>query len=274
MSRPGIPKPEGAALPESWRVHLPVFDGPLDLLLHLIKINRVEITDIPVAVICDQFHEYLRLMEELNLDIAGEYIYEAAVLIHLKSKLLLPRPATSASAEPEEDPRQDLVTRLLEYRRMKEVAQSFAEVDRVRLGIFTRKAPPPTFEEPETPEGEEPATIDLGEVSLFDLLGALKTVLVRYDKEHPPPLQLSLEAFSVRGQFDRLLGELDAGRPFDLVHDLKTRSCRAEAIAAFLAVLELARLNLVRVHQTAAGDILLYRTTRDLASLDREAIGV
>ena len=81
MSRPGIPKHEGAALPESWRVHLPVFDGPLDLLLHLIKINRVEITDIPVAVICDQFHEYLRLMEELNLDIAGEYIYEAAVLI-------------------------------------------------------------------------------------------------------------------------------------------------------------------------------------------------
>jgi len=259
---------DGGGLPESWRVHLPVFDGPLDLLLHLIKINRVEITDIPVATICDQFQAYLELAEELNLDVAGEYIYEAALLIHLKSKMLLPRPV-KAAGEPEEDPRQELVERLLEYRRLKEAAQSLAELDRVRLGIWTRKPQP--LPKPDPAEEEE---IDLGEVSLFDLLGALRQALVRYEKEHPPPLQLSLEAFSVRGQFDRLLGELDAGRPFDLVHDLKTRSCRAEAIAAFLAVLELARLNLVRVHQTAAGDILLYRTTRDLASLDREAIGV
>lgn len=255
-----------ALLPDAWRVHLPVFEGPLDLLLHLIKMNRVEITDIPVATICDQFHAYLQLMEELNLDIAGEYIYEAALLIHLKSKMLLPRPV-KVEGEPEEDPRQELVQRLLEYRRLKEIAQSFAEVDRMRMGIWTRKPQPL----PQLPEEEE-ATVDLGEVSLFDLMGALRQALVRYEKEHPPPLQLTLEAFSVRGQFDRLLGILDAGRPFDLVDDLRTRSCRSEAIAAFLAVLELARLNLVRVHQTESGDILLYRTTRDLSSIDREAI--
>ena len=77
----------------------------------------------------------------------------------------------------------------------------------------------------------------------------------------------------MRGQFDRLLGLLDAGRPFDLIDDLRSRSCRAEAIAAFLAVLELARLNLVRVHQTESGDVLLYRTTRELGASDREAIG-
>jgi segregation and condensation protein A len=273
MSRPGAPNPEGAgALPESWRVHLPIFEGPLDLLLHLIKINRVEITDIPVAMICDQFHEYLRLMEELNLDIAGEYIYEAALLIHLKSKMLLPRPAVTVSGEPEEDPRLDLVERLLEYRRMKEVAQSFAEVDRVRLGIFTRKAPPPTFEEAGDEEGEQ-AALDLGEVSLFDLLGALKQVLVRYDKEHPPPLQIAGEAWSVRGQLDRLLLVLDAGRPYDFIDDLKSRSCRSEAIAAFLAILELARLNLVRIHQTGSGEILLYRTTRQVGAEELEGIG-
>jgi segregation and condensation protein A len=257
---------EATLLPDSWRVHLPVFDGPLDLLLHLIKLNRVEITDIPVATVCDQFQAYLELMEELNLDVAGEYIYEAALLIHLKSKMLLPRPVT-AEGEPEEDPRQELVERLLEYRRLKEVAQSFAELDRTRMGIWTRKPQPL----PEAPEDEE-GMIDLGDVSLFDLMGALKQALVRYEKEHPPPLQLTLEAFSVRGQFDRLLAVLDAGRPFDLVEDLRTRSCRAEAISAFLAVLELARLNLVRVHQTEAGDILLYRTTRELSSDDREAI--
>ena len=227
----------------------------------------MEITDIPVATICDQFHAYMALMEELNLDVAGEYIYEAALLIHLKSKMLLPRPQR-AEGEPEEDPRQELVERLLEYRRLKEVAQSFAEVDRLRLGIWTRRPQPL----PAAPEDEE-QQVDLGEVSLFDLMGALKQALQRYEKEHPPPLQLSLEEFSVRGQFDRLLSVLDAGRPFDLVSDLKSRSCRAEAISVFLAVLELARLNLVRIHQTEAGDILLYRTTRDLADAEREAIG-
>ena len=253
-------------LPASWRVHLPIFEGPLDLLLHLIKINQVEITDIPVAVICDQFHAYLALMEELNLDVAGEYIYEAALLIHLKSKMLLPRPA-SAEGEPEEDPRQELVERLLEYRRLKEAAQSLAELDRLRMGIWTRQPQP-------LPAGpEEDQEMDLGEVSLFDLLGALKQALVRYDKEHPPPLLLTGEAYSVRGQFDRLLGRLDAGHPFDLLADLKGLSCRAEAIAAFLAVLELARLNLVRIHQTESGDVLLYRTTRELREHDWEAIG-
>jgi segregation and condensation protein A len=259
----------GGLLPDSWRVHLPIFEGPLDLLLHLIKINKVEITDIPVAVICDQFHEYLRLMEELNLDVAGEYIYEAALLIHLKSKMLLPRPQ-KAAGEPEEDPRQELVERLLEYRRLKEAAQSLAELDRVRMGIWTRKPQPLPKPDP----ADEDEEIDIGEVSLFDLLGALRQALVRYEREHPPPLQLSLEEYSVRGQFDRLLGELAAGRPFDLVHDLKTRSCRAEAIAVFLAVLELARLNLVRIHQTEAGDIVLYRTTREADLHDRETIGL
>ena len=254
-------------LPESWRVQLPVFEGPLDLLLYLIKINKVEITDIPVATICDQFHEYLALMEELNLDIAGEYIYEAALLIHLKSKMLLPRPSTALGGPEEEDPRQELVERLLEYRRLKEVAQSLAEVHRMRLGIFTRRVPPPKL----APDEEE--EVDLGEVSLYDLLGAFRQVLTRYDKEHPPPLHLAGESFSVRGQFERLLSVLDAGRPYDLLHDLRARSCRAEAVAAFLAVLELARLNLVRIHQTEGGEILLYRTTRELGVEELEAIG-
>jgi segregation and condensation protein A len=258
------PIPTHGLLPEAWRVHLPVFEGPLDLLLHLVKINEVEITEIPVARVCDQFHEYLGLMERLNLDVAAEYIYEAALLIHLKSRLLLPVPKDEHGVE-QDDPRQDLVERLLEYRRLKEAAQSLAELDVVRRGVWTRDAP-----RPELGDGEE--EVDLGDVSLYDLMGALRTVLDRYEKEHPPPYHLDRETFSVREQVHRLLGSLQGSRPFDLVDDLRLRGSRAEVVAAFLAVLELARLNLVRLHQTEAGDIVLYRTTRELVTAELEAL--
>lgn len=251
----------GSLLPESWKVRLPVFEGPLDLLLHLVRINEVEITDIPVAKVCDQFQEYLRLMEELNLDIAAEYIYEAALLIHLKSRMLLPHPALPGSAD--EDPRQALVTRLVEYRRLKDAAHSLAEADRVRHGIWTRSDTSLPGAEPE---------LDLGEISLYDLLQALQRVLVHYRREHPEPLLVPTEVFSVREQFERLLGVLDAGRPHRLLEDLRGRSGRAEIVATFLAVLELARLSLVRLHQTVSGEILLYRTTRDLQRHELEAI--
>ena len=103
-------------LPEAWSIKLPSFEGPLDLLLHLVRIDEVEISEIPVALICDQYHAYLELMEELDLDIAGDYIYEAALLIQLKARMLLPRPKVEEGEEPEDDPREELVRRLLEYR--------------------------------------------------------------------------------------------------------------------------------------------------------------
>jgi segregation and condensation protein A len=249
-------------LPESWRVQLPVFEGPLDLLLRLVRVNEVEIADIPVATICDQFHEYLQLMEELNLDVAAEYIFEAAQLIHLKSRLLLPQRRDSEGSA--EDPRQELVERLLEYRRLKEAAQSLAEIDGIRHGVWTRPREPLP-----TPAGE---SIDLGEVSLFDLLGALREVVGRYEREHPGPMHLQREDFHVRDQIERLLGMLAKDRPYDLLEDLRGRSCRGEVVAAFLAVLELARLNLVRFHQTAAREILLYRTDREIQRHELEAI--
>ena len=253
-----------AGLPESWSVSLPEFEGPLDLLLHLVRVNRVDLTDIPVATICDQFHETLRLMEELDLDIAAEYVYEAAQLIYLKSRMLLPRQRNERGEE--EDPRQELVERLLEYRRLKEAAQSLAEVHRLRQGIWTRDAPP------EADPGGEGEAVDLGDVSLFDLLAALRTALDRYHREHPPPYHLRGQSFSVGGQLRRLLEAMGRGRPYDLIADLRDRSCRAEAVAAFLAVLEMARLNLVRLHQTEGGDILLYRTTRQASAEELEAI--
>jgi segregation and condensation protein A len=250
------------ALPADWRVKLPAFEGPLDLLLHLVRINEVEITEIPVALVCDQFHEYLGLMEELNLDIAADYVYEAAYLVHLKSRLLLP--AIEDEGGEEEDPRQDLVERLLEYRKLKDAAQSLAEIHSVRRGIWTRPE--------EKLSGGDEDSLDLSEVSLYDLLGALKSVLLRYDREHPAPLHLTGESFSTRDQFERLLDELARGRPVDLLDDLGGRSCRSEAVAAFLAVLELSRLNLIRLHQTSKGQVLMYRTKRQLEAHELEAL--
>lgn len=247
---------QGSLLPASWRVQLPTFEGPLDLLLRLVRINEIEITDIPVALICDQFHEYLGLMDELDLDIAAEYVYEAALLIQLKARVLLPQPEPEPGETPE-DPRRELIERLLEYQRLKEAAQTLAEVDDLRHGLWTRSATPAAGSE----DGEE---FDMGDLSLFDLLQVLRGVLKRYDEEHPSPLTYQGETFSVRGQIERLLRRFDGGRSLDLQDDLFALSSRAEAIACFLAVLEMARLNLVRLHSSTGGSVLLFRTTRPL----------
>ena len=261
------PLPITGALPESWNVHLPVFEGPLDLLLNLIRLNKVEITDIPVAIICDQFHHYLELMEELNLDVAGDYIYMAAYLIQLKSKMLLPKPRNLAGEEVDEDPREDLVQRLLEYRRLKEAAQNLAEVDSQRRGMWPRQSD----EIRRIAKSEEPE-MDMGEVSLFDLLHTFRKVLDRFERENPPPMRLQGETWSVRQQIDRLLDRLHAGRPFDLLDDLRTLTCRAEAIASFLAVLEMSRMLLIQLHLTQDGSVLVHRTTRALDLAELEAI--
>ena len=255
-------------LPASWKVNLPEFEGPLDLLLELVKVNEVAITDIPVALVCDQFHEYLSLMEELDLDIAGEYIYEAALLIQIKSRLLLPRPV--GAQEDEEDPREELMRRLLEYEQMKAAAATLAETDSVRSGMWARPSSRRDFAE--IGEEGEAEAIELEEVSLYDVLLAFRTSLDRYTREHPSPLHYAGESFPVRAQFERLLGSAQQGRPLDLVDDLLALSCRAEAVAAFLAILELSRLQLLRLHRTDGGSILLYRTTNTLAQEDLEAI--
>jgi segregation and condensation protein A len=261
------PLPVTGTLPDSWHVHLPTFEGPLDLLLELVRLHKVEITDLPVAPICDQFHEYLRLMEVLDLDIAGDYIYMASYLIHLKSKLLLPRPKTLDGKEIDEDPREDLVQRLLEYRRLKEAAQSLAEVDSQRRGMWSRHS-----DELRRIIKEDEQEIDLTDLSLFDLLKTFRTVLDRFERENPEPMRVAGEVFSVQDQIQRLLARLALDRPTNLLDDLASLSGRREAIAAFLAVLEMARMQLVRLHQTARGAVLLYRTEREVQRGELEAV--
>src|SRR3974390_3368632 len=132
MAEIRIPLPPGAELMQPYPVKLPQFEGPLDLLLHLIRKNEVDIRDIPVADICRQYHEYLVLMHELDLEVAAEFLYVEAILVHIKSQLVLPRAASDGT--PQEDPREELVRRLLEYRKYKGVAEKLHEMESLRLG--------------------------------------------------------------------------------------------------------------------------------------------
>jgi segregation and condensation protein A len=252
-------------LPASWRVELPMFEGPLDLLLHLVRLNRVEITEISVNTICDQFHEYLDLMEELDLDIAAEYLYEASLLVHLKSKLLLPR---YEEAEAADDPRQDLVQRLREYQRMKEAARSLGETHRHRLGIMARGD-----REIRALRAEDADEVDMGEVSLYDLLSAFHKVLKRFEMEHPQPFSVAGERYSVRDQVRRFLETLPPrGRGRLLTDELALLANRSEAIAAFLAVLEMLRLRLLRLLAGEGGAVLIQRTRREFSAEELEAV--
>jgi len=229
-------------------VAIPAFSGPLDLLLHLIRINQVSITDIPVAAITEQYTRYLDAMRELDLDVASDYVALAAELIYIKSKMLLPR----TPGEPEEDPRYALAQRLLEYERFKKAAESFHEIDNLRAGLWPR----PATEIPPSGEGE---TL---EVSLFDLIDVFRKVSDRYQLAHPPALEIRHLRFSVADKMVQLVARLEeSATDLPLLTFLGEMAYRAEAVTAFLATLELIRLGVVRAFQGLPfGEIHIHRT--------------
>ena len=226
----------GGALPP---VAIPAFNGPLDLLLHLIRINEVSITDIPIAEITEQYTAFLDAMRELDLDVASEYIALAAELIYIKSRMLLPR----APGEPDVDPRADLAQRLLEYEKFKRSAETLHAIDTLRGGLWPR----PEVEPPKGDGSEETL-----EVSLFDLIESFRTVTQNYRLAHPPALAIHHLRFSVRDKMLELLARLDEKRTMPLLEFLGQMRYRAEAVTAFLACLELIRLGVVRAFQTRA----------------------
>lgn len=236
--------------PGGYRLTLPSFRGPLDLLLHLIKKHEIDIYDIPIVLVTEQYNEYLDTMEQLDLEIAADYVYMAAVLIHIKSKMLLPRDLDSSSDA--EDPRAELVKRLLEYERFKAVAESFAEIDVVRMGIWTRHAVIPVAE-------DEPE-IDLGEVSLFDLVDAFRRSLERYKRDHPQAIELRRIVHKVSVKMREMVEALAEKSPIRLLWYLEGRD-RGELISVFLGMLELVRLGAISLRQESQfAEILTYRT--------------
>jgi segregation and condensation protein A len=236
----------------AYKVTLPSFHGPLDLLLHLIKQNEIDIYDIPILLITEQYNAYLDAMEELNLEVAADYIYMAAVLIHIKSRMLLPR---DENAEIIEDPRADLVNRLLEYQRFKAVAESFAELDVARMGVWPR---------PEADLPEQAVEIDMSEVSLFDLIDAFRSALDRYKVTHPQSIELHRMLYKISEKMSELYARLKEISPIQLRWFLEGRG-RDELIAIFLGMLELVRLGAISLQQRQTfGDILVARTENEI----------
>jgi len=225
----------------SYTVKLEVFEGPLDLLLHLIRKNEVDIHDIPLSIITREYLEYIKMMKELNLEVAGEFLVMASTLIQIKSKTLLPAaPDEETTEEEEEDPRAELVRRLLEYQKYKEAALSLAEGPMLGRDTYAR-----TFISPELaemmPEEEPP------EVELFELIEAFRKVLDRVSEESFH--EVGAESITIAERINEILSQLE-GKESLLFDELFPEQFNRDfLIATFLAVLELCKLKMVKVVQ-------------------------
>jgi len=240
---------------EAYPVRLENFEGPLDLLLHLIRQHQVNVYDIPIALITQQYLDYLEVMQELDLDIAGDFLVMAATLIHIKSRLLLPRPAPEQATEDEEDPRDALVRRLVAHQQFKAAAEMLHERETVRSAQWTRSEARLAEIAGEAPEPEL-------EVDLFSLMAAFKGVLERASRKPRmviPPEQISIE--DRMAQLLSRLSETDACGFEDLFAD--GDGSKPFLIVTFLALLEMIRLKLVRAFQAGGvGEIRVYKRAR------------
>lgn len=232
----------------TYQVKLEMFEGPLDLLLHLIREHQLNILDIPIATITEEYLRYLTLMQELDLDVAGEFLLMAATLIHIKSKMLLPPDeAAEGEAAEEEDPRAELVDRLLQYKKFKEAAQTLGLLEAEQMLLHRRGAPAIEL------EVEGPLS-----VSLFELLRAFRDVLRRADV--PAPLEITPEELNVGQRMVVLLDRLAAESPLEFTSLFAGSTRRTEIIVTFLALLELLRRRLATARQAEAmGPIMIYR---------------
>jgi segregation and condensation protein A len=232
-------EPEQMELP--LKVRLETFEGPLDLLLYLIKKNEIDIYDIPISVITQQYLEYLETMKNLNLDVAGEFLLMAATLLHIKSKMLLPATAEEEGEKEEEDPRAELVRRLLEYQRFKEAAQQLVKGPLLDREVFVRSFFGDALAEKEA--GEEVS----GEVTLFDLLEVMKKVLEGLPAEEFQ--EISMEHLNIKDKILHIMERLWEAESLAFTELYTASTSRREIVVTFLALLELLRLRMIRVYQ-------------------------
>lgn len=225
----------------SYKIKLRTFEGPLDLLLYLIKKDELNIYDIPITQVTDQYMKYLEVMELLDLNVAGEFLVIAATLLHIKSKMLLPAEEIE-QLEEEEDPRLDLVERLLEYKRFKEVAEHLRNQERLRQEMFSRKV-----DSPEEESGEV-----YFETSLFELISAFSKAL----KDIPKDIfyEVIKDEFTVDEKIHQILHILFEKPKLELSELFDKAKNNLEIVATFLAILELIKLKEIKIMQKALFD--------------------
>jgi segregation and condensation protein A len=229
-------QPEGRL---DYTFRLEGFEGPLDLLLHLIQKNELDILNIPIALITEQYLEYLQLMKVLNLDVAGEYLLMASTLLHIKSKMLLPK--SSEREEEEEDPREELIRRLLEYQKYKQAGGELEKRPMLDRDVFIRLMP---AEPEEVPEEERI------EVNLLELLEAFRQVLERVKTETVH--EVILEHLSVEDKIQEILTLLERENRSLTFHRLfPEQASRRVVIITLLAILELVKMKRIRIFQLA-----------------------
>lgn len=223
------------------------FEGPLDLLLTLIKKNKVSIYDIPISTIVEQYFGVMRQMKEYNLDISSEFLVLAATLLQIKSRMLLPKPVE----EDETDPREELVKRLEEYRRVKAAAEYLEARKHIGESMF--------FKEPDKIE-KPPAEWNYSKLTPENLLLAYKQAYQKMERKLPPPKYsfdgiVGREKVSVRSKVKQIWGRLFGKTKVFFKELFKGTKSRPEAVASFLAVLEMIKLNQVKVEYDESGDI-------------------
>jgi segregation and condensation protein A len=225
----------------SYEIKLDIFEGPLDLLLYLIRKNEIDIYNIPIALITEQYLEYLDLMRSLNLDLAGEYLVLAATLIHIKSRLLLPPVEGEEDGEEGEDPRNELVRQLLEYQAFKEAALSLDARPLLDRDVFTRGAP---AEEPAAAEQEVETMIEVG---VFELVQAFRTLMAGLDRSED--MAIDTEKMSLTDRINEIMERLTEEKELTFTALLGERTDRKRIVYTFLAILELMKLRMVRAYQ-------------------------
>jgi segregation and condensation protein A len=232
--------------PTSVTIKLERFEGPLDLLLHLIKRDEIDIYDIPIARITQQYLAYIELMRQLDLEIAGEFLVMAATLMRIKAKMLLPLPAVGEEEE-EGDPREELVQRLVEYRQFKEAAHTLKFKEDARRLLYERGM---------VPSEDEAGPLPLAPATLFDLLAALNRVLARVPDQ--VIYEIQAEVHSVEDKMSVIGDELGTRGTLSFTQLLGRCRTRAEMIVTFIALLELIKLGQALVIQNEIfGDVTI-----------------
>jgi segregation and condensation protein A len=225
----------------SYEIKLDIFEGPLDLLLYLIRKNEIDIYNIPIALITEQYLAYLDMMRSLNLDLAGEYLVLAATLIHIKSRLLLPPVEGESEEEQGEDPRAELVRQLLEYQSYKEAALSLDGRPLLDRDVFIRGAP---VEEPAAEESEGAPLLEIG---IFELAAAFRRIVAALPQSED--LAIDTEKVTLADRINEIMERLSQEKQLTFMDLLEEASDRKRIVYTFLAILELMKLRLIRAYQ-------------------------